>query len=297
MKPSDLHGIFPPITTPFVGGKVAYDQLAGNIARWNKTGLKGYVAFGSNGEYVYLSDEEKLEVVKTVAASAAPGMKVIAGTGCESTWQTIQLTNACARLGAHAALVVTPFYYGGRMNEAALLQHFTAVADKSDIPILIYNVTKFTNINVSVGLAARLSRHPNIIGIKDSNGNVSSLGEMVNAVDKDFSVLVGTAGALFGALTLGAVGGVLALANVAPEACVRIQQLLRQGDIEAARALQIRMLPVNTAVTATYGVPGLKAALDMLGYFGGDPRPPLLPASEKERSEIEAILKTAGLLS
>ena len=297
MKPSDLHGIFPPITTPFVGGKVAYDQLAGNIARWNKTGLKGYVAFGSNGEYVYLSDEEKLEVVKTVAASAAPGMKVIAGTGCESTWQTIQLTNACARLGAHAALLVTPFYYGGRMNEVALFQHFTAVADRSDIPILIYNVTKFTNINVSVGLTARLSRHPNIIGIKDSNGNVSSLGEMVNAVDKDFSVLVGTAGALFGALTLGAVGGVLALANVAPEACVRIQQLLRQGDIEAARALQIRMLPVNTAVTATYGVPGLKAALDMLGYFGGDPRPPLLPASEKERSEIKAILKTAGLLS
>jgi len=297
MKPSDLHGIFPPITTPFVGGKVAYDQLAGNIARWNKTGLKGYVAFGSNGEYVYLSDEEKLEVVKTVVASAAPGMKVIAGTGCESTWQTIQLTNACARLGAHAALVVTPFYYGGRMNEVALFQHFTAVADRSDIPILIYNVTKFTNINVSVGLTARLSRHPNIIGIKDSNGNVSSLGEMVNAVDKDFSVLVGTAGALFGALTLGAVGGVLALANVAPEACVRIQQLLRQGDIEAARALQIRMLPVNTAVTATYGVPGLKAALDMLGYFGGDPRPPLLPASEKERSEIKAILKTAGLLS
>ncbi|MCU0603173.1 MAG: dihydrodipicolinate synthase family protein, partial [Desulfobacterales bacterium] len=130
MKPSDLHGIFPPITTPFVGGKVAYDQLAGNIARWNKTGLKGYVAFGSNGEYVYLSDEEKLEVVKTVAASAAPGMKVIAGTGCESTWQTIQLTNACARLGAHAALVVTPFYYGGRMNEVALFQHFTAVADQ-----------------------------------------------------------------------------------------------------------------------------------------------------------------------
>ena len=297
MKPSDLQGIFPPITTPFMDGKVAYDQLAANIAKWNTTGLAGYVAFGSNGEYVYLSEEEKLEVVKTVVQSAAPGMKVIAGTGCESTWQTIQLTNACARLGAHAALVVTPFYYGGRMNEAALFRHFTAVADQSDIPILIYNVTKFTNINVSVGLTARLSRHPNIIGIKDSNGNVSSLGETMNAVDKNFSVLVGTAGALFGALTLGAVGGVLALANVAPEACVRIQQLLKQGDLEAARTLQMRMLPVNTAVTATYGVPGLKAALDMLGYFGGDPRPPLLPASEKERSEIKAILKTAGLLS
>lgn len=297
MKPTDLRGIFPPVTTPFLNGKVAYDKLADNIAKWNPTGLAGYVAFGSNGEYVYLSDEEKLAVVQTVAQSAASGMKVIAGTGCESTWQTIQLTNACAKRGAHAALVVTPFYYGGRMNEAALFKHFSAVADASDIPILIYNVTKFTNVNVSVGLVTKLSRHPNIIGIKDSNGNVSALGEMLNAVDKDFSILVGTAGALFGALTLGAVGGVLALANVAPEACVRIQHLLKRGDLEAARQLQIRMLPVNTAVTATYGVPGLKAALDMLGYFGGEPRPPLLPASEKERTEIREILATAGLLA
>jgi 4-hydroxy-2-oxoglutarate aldolase len=296
MRPNDLKGIFPPITTPFIDGKVAYDKLADNIAKWNQTGLKGYVAFGSNGEYVYLSEEEKLAVVRTVVQSAAPGMKVIAGTGCESTWQTIQLTNACARLGAHAALVVTPFYYGGRMNEAALYKHFTAVADQADIPILIYNVTKFTNINVGVGLVARLSRHPNIIGIKDSNGNVSSLGEMVSAVDGDFSVLVGTAGALFGALALGAVGGVLALANVAPQACVQILDRVEQGRIEAARSVQLRMLPVNTALTATYGVPGLKAALDMLGYFGGDPRPPLLPASEKERSEIREILKKAELL-
>jgi 4-hydroxy-2-oxoglutarate aldolase len=145
-------------------------------------------------------------------------------------------------------------------------------------------------------LVARLSKHPNIIGIKDSNGNVSNLGEMVSAVDKDFSVLVGTAGALFGALTLGAVGGVLALANVAPQICVQIHNLVEQGQIKAARKLQLRMLPVNTAVTATYGVPGLKAALDMLGYFGGDPRPPLLPASEKERSEVREILKKAELL-
>ncbi len=296
MTPADLHGIFPPITTPFKDGRLALDRLADNIGRWNKTGLNGYVAFGSNGEYVYLSEAEKLEVVRTVVQCAAPGMKVIAGTGCESTWQTIELTNACAKLGAHAALVVTPFYYGGRMNEAALAKHFTTVADRSDIPILIYNVTKFTNINVSVSLTARLSQHPNIIGIKDSNGNVSTLGELVAAVDKDFSVLVGTAGALLGALTLGAVGGVLALANVAPEACVRIQSLLKQGDLEAATHLQLRMLPVNTAVTATYGVPGLKAALDMLGYFGGDPRPPLLPASDKERGEIREILKKAELL-
>jgi 4-hydroxy-2-oxoglutarate aldolase len=296
MKAADLHGIFPPITTPFVAGKLSCEKLAANIERWNKTGLSGYVAFGSNGEYNFLSEPEKLEVVKAVVGSAAPGMKVIAGTGCESTWETIHLTNACAKLGAHAALVVTPHYYGGRMNEAALLQHFTAVADGADIPVMIYNVTKFTHIQVSLGLVAKLSRHPNVIGIKDSNGNVSFLGEMLDAVDKDFSVLVGTAGALFGALALGCAGGVLALANLAPEACVRILDLLRQGDVAQASRLQKRMLPLNTAVTATYGVPGLKAALDMLGYFGGDPRPPLLPATDKEKTEIREILKKAELL-
>jgi 4-hydroxy-2-oxoglutarate aldolase len=223
-------------------------------------------------------------------------MRVIAGTGCESTWETIHLTNACARLGAHAALVVTPHYYGGRMNDAALLRHFTAVADQAEVPILIYNVTKFTHIQTSLALVAALSRHPNVIGIKDSNGNVSFLGEMINQVDQDFRVLVGTAGALFGALSLGCAGGVLALANVAPEACVRIARLVQAGDFEQAGRLQKKMLPVNSAVTATYGVPGLKAALDMLGYFGGDPRPPLLPAGDKEKAEIREILKQAELL-
>jgi 4-hydroxy-2-oxoglutarate aldolase len=296
MNASDLKGIFPPITTPFLDGKVAYAHLAANIEKWNATGLSGYVAFGSNGESVYLSEQEKLEVVKTVVQSAGPGMIVIAGTGCESTAETIRLTNACAGLGARAALVVTPHYYGGRMNEAALLTHFTAVADRADIPVMIYNVTKFTHIQVSLGLVARLSAHPNIIGIKDSNGNVGFLGEMLNVAQRDFSVLVGTAGALFGALSLGCAGGVLALANVAPQACVRIYNLVQQGKLAEAGRLQRKMLPVNSALTATYGVPGLKAALDMLGYFGGDPRPPLLPASEKERTEIREILSQAELL-
>jgi 4-hydroxy-2-oxoglutarate aldolase len=292
-----LEGIFPPITTPFdADGRLAADRLAANIARWNTAGLAGYVVFGSNGEYVCLSEAEKLELVATVAAAAAPGMKVIAGTGCESTAQTIALTNACARAGAHAALVVTPHYYGGQMTDAALARHFTAVADAAALPILIYNVTKFTHVQVSLKLVAELSRHPNIIGIKDSNGNVSFLGEMLNAAAPDFRVLVGTAGALFGALCLGCAGGVLALANVAPEACVRLARLVRQGEIAAAAGLQRKLLPVNTALTATYGVPGLKAALDMLGYYGGDPRPPLLPAGEAEKAAIRDILRRAELL-
>jgi 4-hydroxy-2-oxoglutarate aldolase len=296
MPQIDLQGIFPPIPTPFVDGEVAYDKLASNIEKWSNTGLKGLVVMGSNGEYVYLSAAEKRKLVEKVVALTPDHMLVIAGTGCESTRETIELTRDCAASGAHAALVVTPHYYGGRMNEAAMLAYFTAVADQSPIPILLYNVPKFTHVNLTCRLVAQLSRHPNIVGIKDSTGNVSQLGEFLNHVEADFKLLVGTAGALLGGLTLGCVGGVLALANVAPQNCVKIHALVKEGNFEAAKKLQLKMIPVNQAVTATYGVPGLKAAMDMLGYFGGDPRPPLLPASEQEKSEIRDILIQADLL-
>ena len=297
MAKIDLHGVFPPITTPFIDGKVAYDKLASNVEKWSRTGLKGFVVLGSNGEYVYLSEEEKRTVFDTVVQSATEEMLIIAGTGCESTAETIRLTEDCARLGAHAALVVTPHYYAGRMREAALMKYFSELADHSPIPILLYNVPQFTHINMAADFVVRLSEHPNIIGLKDSSGNVIQLGEILNGVAKDFNVLVGTAGVLFSGLTIGCVGGISALANVAPEECVKIFDLVKTGDLDAARELQLKMIPVNQAVTAVYGVPGLKAALDMRGYFGGDPRLPLLPSSEQERSEIEAILKKADLLN
>ena len=297
MAKIDLNGIFPPIPTPFINEKVAYDKLAANIERWNPTGLKGFVVLGSNGEYVSLSEEEKRAVVDTVVQSAAEKMLIIAGTGCESTAETVRLTEDCAKLGVDAALVVTPHYYGGRMNEAALAQYYSAVADQSPIPILLYNVPKFTHINMAAGLVARLAGHPNIIGLKDSAGNVIQLGEIINAVPENFNVLVGTAGVLFSGLTIGCVGGINALANVAPEQCVAILDQVKKSNLDTARDLQLKMIPVNQAVTAVYGVPGLKAAMDMLGYFGGDPRLPLLPSSERERSEIEDILKKADLLN
>lgn len=296
MSKINLHGIFPPIPTPFINGNIAYDKLADKIAKWSKTGLKGLVAMGSNGEYVYLTAREKRELIAKVVEITPAPMQVIAGTGCESTQETIELTRDCADFGAAAALVVNPHYYGGKMNEAALLAYFTAVADHSPIPILLYNVPKFTSINLTCNLVAQLSRHPNIVGIKDSTGNVIQLGDIANHVAADFNLLVGTAGALFGALALGCVGGVLALANVAPQVCVQIYQLVQDGQFEGAKKLQLKMIPVNQAVTAIYGVPGLKAAMDMLGYFGGDPRPPLMPASEVEKSEIREILIKADLL-
>ncbi len=296
MSQIDLNGIFPPIPTPFVGDAIAFDKLAFNIEKWSQTGLKGMVVMGSNGEYVHLTADEKRKLVEQAVEMTPDHMLVIAGTGCESTKETIELTRDCAERGAHAALVVTPHYYSGRMNEAALMAFFTTVADQSPIPIILYNVPKFTHVNLTVKLVAQLSSHPNIIGIKDSTGNVIQLGDFANNVDPDFDLLVGTAGALFGGLVLGCDGGVLALANIAPEICVKIHEAVKSGDYETAKKMQLKMIPVNQAVTATYGVPGLKAAMDMLGYFGGDPRLPLMPSSEKEKSEIRRILTQAELL-
>jgi len=297
MAQIDLNGIFPPVTTPFMDDKVAYDKLASNIEKYGQTGIKGIVVLGSNGEYVSLSEEEKRKVVETVVQATPDHMSVIAGTGCESTRETIRLTADCAAAGVHAALIVTPHYFGGKMSDAALIKHFTTVADHSPIPILLYNVPQFTHVNLTVNVVAQLSGHPNIIGIKDSTGNVIQLGEFLHQVDADFRVLVGTASALYGALTLGCVGGVLALANVTPETCVKIHGLVQAGDFEAARQIQLKMIPVNKAVTATFGIAGLKTALDLLGYFGGDPRAPLLPSSDETKTAVENTLKQAGLLS
>jgi 4-hydroxy-2-oxoglutarate aldolase len=297
MTQIDLHGIFPPITTPFIDDSVAYDELASNIEIYGQTGIKGFVVLGSNGEYVSLSEEEKRKVVETVVQAAPEHMSVIVGTGCESTRETIRLTADCAELGAHAALVVTPHYFGGKMTDAALIKHFSAVADQSPIPVMLYNVPVYSHVNLTVNVVASLSQHPNIIGIKDSTGNVIQLGEFLNQVDANFRLLVGTAGSLFGALTLGCVGGVLALANIAPQNCVRIYELIQEGDLEAARKLQLKMIPVNKAVTAIYGIAGLKVALDLLGYFGGEPRAPLLPSSDGDKTAIAGILKQGGLLS
>lgn len=296
MAQLNLKGIFPPIPTPFIKGNVAYDKLVFNIEKWNKTGIKGFVVLGSNGEYIYLSEEEKRKVVKTMVKEAAKDKLIIAGTGCESTRETIKLTKDCARLGADAALVVTPSYYGSKMDAKTLINYYTTIADNSPIPILLYNVPKFTHINLGVEIVSKLSKHPNIIGIKDSSGNVNQLGEYLNNVEENFNVLVGTAGALLGALTLGCIGGILALANIAPEVCIKIYNLVQENSFDKAKKIQLKMIPVNKAVTSTYGISGLKAALDMLGYFGGEPRLPLLPVTEDEKKEIRKILERAELI-
>ncbi len=292
-----FEGVFPPIPTPFSDGEVAHDKLEENIARWNQTGLAGYVVLGSNGENVYLSEAEKRAVIAT-ARKAIPSSKLlVVGTGHESTRLTIESTQTAADLGADGALVVTPSYYKGQMTPEALHRHYVSLADASPIPILVYNVPKFTGLNIAPTLVARLAEHPNIVGMKDSAGNIGQLIEIIRLAPPNFEVLVGNAPTYYSALGVGAIGAILALANVAPRECVAIKELFDQGKLNEARALHYKLMPVGRAVTSQFGIGGLKAALDLLGYYGGSPRSPLFYPRPEEVEEIRGILRQAELLT
>jgi 4-hydroxy-2-oxoglutarate aldolase len=294
-EPVDLGGIGPPIPTPFDRrGEVAHRALAENLTRWGQYGLRGYVVLGSNGEAVYLSREEKLNVLKTARETIPTDRIFVAGTGCESVRETIALTAEAARIGADVALVISPHFY--RMTAENLVSYYHAVADAAPIPVVLYNVPKFTHLEMDAATIARAAEHPNIIGIKDSGGNITKIADTVRRTSGEFQVLAGSAGFLLAGLTLGAVGGVLALANVAPQQAIDIYELFRQGKGDEAAELQRQMIPVNAAITAQFGVPGLKAALDMLGWYGGPVRSPLLDLDGAERSVLREILEAGGVL-
>ena len=295
-----FEGIYPPIPTPFDDdGRLALDRLETNIERWNAAvpGLSGYVTLGSNGEAPHVDGEEALQLVAAARKAARPDTQVIAGTGQLSTWATVEATKRAADAGADAVLVVTPYYYKGRMTDAALKRHYFAVADASPVPVLIYNVPANTGFNIPVSVVPELAAHDNIFGIKDSLGDVNQLAEMVRLTQEmKFEVLSGNYGAMLPAMTFGLTGAILAVANVAPAECVSIYEAARAGRWAEAGALHLRLLPVARAVTTQYGVPGLKAALDVLGYFGGMPREPLLPLSDDARDDLAKILRGTGLL-
>ncbi len=285
-----LSGVMPPITTPFQDRKLASDKLKNNFQKWNKTGLSGYLVLGSNGESVYLNEKEKIKVVE-VSRTSIPGSKIMmVGTGMESTQETIHFTNQVAKIGADCALVVTPSYFKGSMKPQILYDHFVAVADSSKIGILVYNVPQFTGINLEPEWVAKLSEHPNIVGMKDSSGNIGQLSEIIHLSKRGFAVFVGSAPVFFPALCVGAVGGILAVANVVPQEYVRIQTLLDKGKMNEAKALQNQLTPLAKAVTTRYGIGGLKIAMDLAGYFGGNPRLPLKRPTKEVEEELRRLL-------
>jgi 4-hydroxy-2-oxoglutarate aldolase len=285
-----LKGIYAPIPTPFLNDKIAYDHLERNLAYWLGSSLEGLVVLGSNGEFVLLSSQEKVELISFVCRKANGRKPVIAGTGAESTAETIYLCRQSAKAGVDAVLVVTPNYYKRAMSDRVLKKFYFDVAEASPAPVILYNMPNNTGINLAPKIVAELAQHPNIIGIKDSGGNIVQIAEIIRTTPEDFSMFAGSASYLYASLAIGAKGGTLALANIFPNQCARIQSLFEEGHWEEAKSLQFRLIESNAAVTARFGIAGLKAALDMLGHYGGDPRLPLLPIEETDKAELREIL-------
>ena len=289
-----IHGVIPPMISPFkANGDLDTDAFVFNMKKWNEDRLAGYLVIGSNSETVYLSEEEKLELLKLTVEHAKKDRLVMVGSSQESARESIKLTNKCAKLGAHCALILTPFYYGASMDSKAMIRFFTEVADNSDIPILIYNVSKFTHVNIGADAVAELSRHKNIVGMKDSNGDVPQLATFLRVADPSFQVMTGTYGAWYPALAMGTTGIISAMANCCPNEIAETQELYETGKHKESFDLYQRMFPVNAAVTGGFGIAGLKYACDYLGYKGGHVRNPLADLNEAQKDQVRAIVDKA----
>jgi len=289
----DFSGVFAALTTPFAADdSVAIADLKQNIQRYNATGLAGYVVQGSTGESVLLSRAEWDSVLVAAKEAASPQKQLLAGTGVESTAETISRTKRAAELGYHAALVKTPYYYKPMYKPDVFIAHYRRVADASPIPVLLYSVPQFTGISLEAPEVAVLAEHPNIIGIKESSGHVQRVAEMVAATPASFQVLTGGAGVLLPSLTVGAKGAILALASALPEKCAELYELTRRGQMETARDLQKTLLRASKVIASEMGIPGVKFVMDQRGYRGGLPRLPLLPLSDAAKRRILELLAT-----
>ncbi len=290
-----LAGILPPLTTPFDDrGEVDMTALARNVARYDELGVAGYVVFGSTGEAVHLSAQERHEVLVAVRQTVRPDRVVVAGVNALSLRGAIEAIESAAEHGADAALVITPYFYKSAMTQGVLEDFFMALADRSPLPILLYNIPQNTGVTLAPATVAALAQHEQIVGIKDSSGDLASLASIVRRTSTRFAVMIGHAGILFPGMVMGATGGVLGVACVAPEVCVALFEASHGGDATGARELQHRLAPLGRMVTAELGVPGLKAALDLASYSGGLPRSPLRPIDTTSRARLHEVMSATG---
>ena len=287
----NLAGVFAALTTPFgPEGGVSIPDLRHNVHRYNQTDLAGYVVIGSTGESVLLSRAESEAILTAVKDSAGKEKKLLAGTGAESTAETIERCKRAAELGYDAVLVKTPYYYKPAYKPDVLIAHYRRVADESPIPVMLYSIPQFTGIALTASEVAALSAHPNIIGIKDSSGNVGGVGDMLGALPHNFQVLVGSAATIYPSLAIGAKGAILALACALPEKCVALYDLFRQGHHDKARELQAILARAAKLIGSELGIPGIKFAMDQVGYRGGLPRLPLQPLHAEQKKRVMDLL-------
>ncbi len=291
-----LSGVFVPVTTPFdpVTGDVAPVSFRDNIRRWSGEGIDGLVLFGSTGEGALLDEEEKLHLL--AMARDVSALPLVAGVTGESTRSAGAQARRLAAAGADALLIHAPTYFGPWLAPAALRDYFLAVADASPAPLIIYHVPKFVRVGLDPGLVGELLRHPNIIGLKDSSGDLKRFAEYTTVCESGCRLFVGNGALLYTALELGAAGGIVALGLIAPAECARIVQRFRAGEKPQAGEVQERIAPVHKEVVGAFGARGVKVALDLLGYAGGAPRAPLPPLTAKERAQVARSLQEAGLL-
>lgn len=284
-------GIYPPIITPFTeDGDLALDKLEANMNRWLSQPLDGVLVPGSNSEAVHLSREELLAVWHLCGPMLhEKGWHFIAGVRGDSTAEAIETIGLAADAGADVVLVLPPYFYKPAMTHEVLVAHFRAIADRSPLPILLYNVPVFTGIDFALETLLALAEHPQIVGMKDSSINVVKSAAVL-ANRPDFEVFAGTGGALLPFLSLGAAGGIMALANFAALPLRRLYDAFHEGRLDEARRLQLSLVDINSAVTARFGIPGLKYAMEQTGFYGGPPRRPLLPARREVREKIDALL-------
>lgn len=290
--PLDLAGILPPVATPFVDDEVDLPAMRANVERWMRTGLRGVLLLGTNGEAPFVSHEEAVALVGAAREAVPRDRLLLAGTGRQSTRETIALTRVVAGAGADAVLVLTPMVYRAQLTAAALTTHYRAIADASPVPVVLYNMPAATGVTLAPPIVQELAAHPNIAGIKESSGDVAVVGDLVARLPARFPVVVGAAPTLYASLMMGAAGAVVAVANVVPDLCVRLYQLARAGRHDEARSLQQAIAPLAAAVTTGFGVAGLKAAMALAGYHPGEPRRPLAPLGEDDRRAIRVLFET-----
>ncbi|MDF1592272.1 MAG: dihydrodipicolinate synthase family protein [Desulfobacterales bacterium] len=290
-----LAGVFAPITTPFVNEEVSLKKFKSNIQKYNKTPLAGIFVLGSNGESKSLTESEKISLLEVVLAERGDHQMVMAGTGYESTRQTISFSKKVAGMGVDCVSVVTPSYFKKQMTDDALIAMYTEVAEALTVPVIIYNAPGFTGVTVSPKVVKALASHPNIAGMKDSStGNMSSY--LLAAQGADFNVLAGTVSTLLPSMMLGATGGVVSLANAFPASSCDLYDRHLAGDAAAALKLHNTLYVLNQSVSGSFGVAGVKYAMELGGFHGGDPRKPLLSLKEKDKESIRAAAKAAGMI-
>ncbi|MFA6470985.1 MAG: dihydrodipicolinate synthase family protein [Candidatus Latescibacterota bacterium] len=289
-----LSGVFAPVVTPFRSDRLMLDDLRYNLRKLADSELAGYLALGSNGELRSLSDSEQIEVLEVFAEEKA-GKVIMVGTACESTRHTIEKTKQAAKMGFEFASILTPGYFAKQMNDAALIRHYETIADASPIPILLYNAPGFTGgVQVSIRAVAQLSRHANIVGMKDSSSAGPDRYLTVLNHYGDFHVLAGSANFFYASLHLGAVGGIISLANSLPGPCCNLYRLFIERKFDQALDLHYCLSRLNGAVSGSHGVAGVKAAMDIMGFKGGEPRLPLLPLTDVERDKIRESILAEG---